>query len=83
MLNICTTQQGYNFPKYRDPDKPWILMTYESANSLRQRAYYKVHTEVPKARSFIDAIASLLLPRSVRLSALFCMLYRRANVECP
>ena len=35
--------QGYNFPRYRDPERPWILMTYESANSLRTRAYYKVH----------------------------------------
>ena len=33
--------EGYNFPSYRDPAQPWILMTYESANSLRQRAYYK------------------------------------------
>ena len=71
MFNICTTQQGYNFPKYRDPDKPWILMTYESANSLRQRAYYKVHKELEKVRSVIDAIASLILLRSVRLSVSF------------
>ena len=34
--------EGYNFPTYRDPNQPWILMTYESANSIRQRAYYKV-----------------------------------------
>ena len=34
--------EGYNFPSFRDPDQPWILMTYESANSIRQRSYYKV-----------------------------------------
>ena len=33
--------EGYNFPVYRDPKQPWVLMTYESANSVRQRCYYK------------------------------------------
>ena len=30
--------EGYNFPAYRDPNIPWILMSYESANSIRERA---------------------------------------------
>ena len=30
--------EGYNFPAYRDPSVPWILMSYESANSIRERA---------------------------------------------
>ena len=34
--------EGYNIPSFRDPNQPWILMTYESANSIRQRSYYKV-----------------------------------------
>ena len=34
--------EGYNYPEYRDPDQPWILMTYESGNSIRQRAHYQV-----------------------------------------
>ena len=33
--------EGYNFPRHRDPAQPWVLMTYESANSLRQRSHYK------------------------------------------
>ena len=33
--------EGYNFPQYRDPQQPWILMTYESGNSIRQRSFYK------------------------------------------
>ena len=33
-LNI----QGYNYPRHRDPAVPWVLMTYESANSVRERA---------------------------------------------
>ena len=30
--------EGYNFPRHRDPAVPWVLMTYESANSVRERA---------------------------------------------
>ena len=30
--------EGYNYPEYRDPKVPWILMTYESANSIRERS---------------------------------------------
>ena len=33
--------EGYNFPRYRDPGQPWVLMTYLSGNSIRQRSYYK------------------------------------------
>ena len=33
--------EGYNWPASRDPARPWILMTYESGNSVRQRCYYK------------------------------------------
>ena len=33
--------EGYNFPRYRDPGQPWVLMTYESGNSIRQRSFYK------------------------------------------
>ena len=30
--------EGYNYPPYRDPTIPWVLMTYESANSVRERS---------------------------------------------
>ena len=30
--------EGYNYPTYRNPAVPWVLMTYESANSVRERA---------------------------------------------
>jgi hypothetical protein len=30
--------EGYNYPTYRNPSIPWVLMTYESANSVRERA---------------------------------------------
>ena len=30
--------ESYNYPVYRDPRVPWILMTYESANSVRERS---------------------------------------------
>jgi len=33
--------EGYNFPAYRDPTQPWLLMSYESANSIRQRSHSK------------------------------------------
>ena len=29
--------ERYRYPRYRDPEVPWILMTYESANSVRER----------------------------------------------
>ena len=41
-LSFNNTEKGYNFPSYRDPAQPWILMSYESGNSIRQRAHYKV-----------------------------------------
>ena len=30
--------EGYDFPGHRDPRVPWVLMSYESANSIRERA---------------------------------------------
>ena len=30
--------EHYNYPRSRDTDVPWILMTYESANSVRERS---------------------------------------------
>ena len=30
--------EGHHYPSYRDPSIPWILMSYESANSIRERA---------------------------------------------
>ena len=30
--------ENYNYPVYRDPRVPWVHMTYESANSVRERA---------------------------------------------
>ena len=30
--------EGYSSPSPRDPSVPWVLMSYESANSVRERA---------------------------------------------
>ena len=30
--------ENYNYPEHRDPSVPWVLMTYESANSVRERS---------------------------------------------
>ena len=30
--------EGYNYPSYRNPNVPWVLMSYESSNSIRERA---------------------------------------------
>ena len=30
--------EAYNYPEARNPGVPWVLMTYESANSVRERA---------------------------------------------
>jgi len=30
--------ENYTYPQYRDPSKPWIFMTYESATNVRQRS---------------------------------------------
>ena len=30
--------EGYTYPASRAPGVPWVLMTYESANSVRERA---------------------------------------------
>ena len=46
-LSFNNTEKGYNFPSYRDPAQPWILMTYESGNSIRQRAHYQVQGASP------------------------------------
>ena len=42
--------EGYTYPESRAPGVPWVLMTYESANSLRQRSHYKAAI-LPRPRS--------------------------------
>lgn len=37
-LKYIVNTQGYRYPRHRDPAVPWVLMTYESANSVRERA---------------------------------------------
>ena len=48
--------EGYNFPKYRDPSQPWVLMTYESGNSIRQRSFYKGRYPVFDGRELVGMI---------------------------
>ena len=48
--------EGYNFPRYRDPGQPWVLMTYESGNSIRQRSYYKGRFPVFDGRKLAGVI---------------------------
>ena len=48
--------EGYNLPRHRDPAQPWVLMTYESANSLRQRSHYKAAIPGPPSAVLLTAV---------------------------
>ena len=67
--------EGYNFPQYRNPGQPWVLMTYESGNSIRQRSFYKGKYPIFDGRQLAGVINRTMTLREDSDIVVRCVLY--------